>query len=330
MRSAVLLFSLVAMTMRAQGLSTIEGIVTIDNLPLPGCTVSLRSDSVQRTDVTSVEGHYLFTHMPPGDYELRFELAGLQDERIAVHVEHESTVVIPPQELRVSEVTEEITLSCGRPCTEEPPTNRYEQPRCADYELHDALIAAAKNGDQSAIDLLQGRFATADTLSERYRLGAALLDLVSDDQGIWNELAERAEVAVRFPASAHEAQPDYLQWCTENGVADPNEHWWSAVDALREAAHDARSNELLRRALATEEGSLAFLALDGFAQQRDFTALPLIDAYFERNPDSASSFAQALAAFFDERADSIAFQWIDEDGREEYAARRQQAAAQQR
>ena len=61
---------------------------TSDGLALPGATVTVVSPSLQgmRTTVADVNGVYTIPGLPPGDYTVRFEMAGLAaaDRRITV------------------------------------------------------------------------------------------------------------------------------------------------------------------------------------------------------------------------------------------------------
>ena len=75
---------LVAASAFAQGNPTgaISGqVVDPDNLALPGVTVTVESPVLQgvRTAVSSGNGDYIIPFLPPGDYTVTFELAGLPD-----------------------------------------------------------------------------------------------------------------------------------------------------------------------------------------------------------------------------------------------------------
>lgn len=79
-RIAALLLLLRALPCLAQQGATSEltGRVTTAGQPLPGVTVTVRSDSLQgnRFAVTGENGGYLFALVPPADYQLRFDLEG--------------------------------------------------------------------------------------------------------------------------------------------------------------------------------------------------------------------------------------------------------------
>src|SRR5581483_8167706 len=63
----------------AQTTATLTGVATTDGKPLPGVTVTIASPNLQgtRTAVTGDNGGYSFSALPPGEYSVTFELAGL-------------------------------------------------------------------------------------------------------------------------------------------------------------------------------------------------------------------------------------------------------------
>jgi hypothetical protein len=331
MRCVLVLFlSFFALGMTAVPLSTVEGRVTSGDVPLPGCTVRLESSSLTRTAVSDADGRYRFVGVATGEYEIHFELDGLEPEQQRASIRDE-VVTIPVQELRISATIEEITLACGWPCSEEAPSDRFERPRCSEYELHSALIESARQGDASSVELLQARYATADTYTERHRLGGALLRMTRDDAEIWNELVRHAEIALRFPHVDGAESPAFLQHCAELSV-DPHSYWWMGQDALEVAGHDPRSRTLLLRALATDDETLVYLAIVGLAGQRDFDSLPLIEnairRFDDRSEDYTDFFVDQLALFQSERADVVAMKFLeDEDDLTRYGDMRAAAAS---
>jgi len=68
----------------AQSIATasIEGTVSdTSGGALPGVAVTLTSPALQvpqMTDVTNIEGHYRFTQLPVGVYQIKYELSGFQ------------------------------------------------------------------------------------------------------------------------------------------------------------------------------------------------------------------------------------------------------------
>jgi hypothetical protein len=300
--------------MSAAPLSVVEGRVTADDAALPGCTVRLG----ERTTVTDVEGHYAFEGVAEGEYEAVFELNGLEtkEQRVLVHGEH---VRVATEDLRFLET---ITLACGSPCGDGPPEDRYDQPQCSDYELHESLLASAAIGDRSSIELLRTRYAHADTVSERYRLAGAMLGKVADDSAIWNELRDHAEIAVRFPNAGDLSTPAYREWSAAQAIEDPHSYWDMALYALGIANGDARSRPLLERALATGDSMYVYFAIEGFAEQKALDALPLIETGIDGlAEDERGDTARYLVLFHDERADALARKYFaDEDEAEQYRA----------
>ena len=79
--AAILIAATVASAQTTTG--TISGrVVDSQGLPLPGVTVNATSPNLQgvRTVVTSENGDYIFTSLPPGTYRIAFELSGFQKQ----------------------------------------------------------------------------------------------------------------------------------------------------------------------------------------------------------------------------------------------------------
>jgi hypothetical protein len=310
MRRTLLLLGalLTAAAMHAATLSTVRGTVTTDSTPLPGCTVRLESKTLTRLAVSDADGRYGFAGVPTGEYEISFELESLLPAQQRVLV-REETVAVPTQELRVEEVPE-ITFACGRICEDEPPADRFESPQCSDYELNDVLIESAARGDASSLQLLRNRYETAHTYTETHQLARALIGK-SDDAKIWDDLMQRAEVAVRFPESGDAPSPEFLAWCAEQNV-DPDRYWSAAYGALEVVASDPRSHALLLRALATGQDTLMFPVIFGLAHQHDVDSLPLIDIAISGTEYGHEMLASILAEFRDERADVVAMKYLED------------------
>ena len=218
----------------------------------------------------------------------------------------------------------EPVYTCGRPCSDDPPADRFERPLCSDYQLHDALMESARRGDASSVALLRSRYATADTYSERHRLAGALLRK-GNDAAIWNELVSHAGIALRFPRVDREPSPEFLQHCAERGV-NPDRYWWMGHDALGVAGEDPRSRALLRKALATDDEDLVYAALIGLATQRDLESLPLIENTIRRFSDDRRDFlVDLLSLFQSEHADAVAMKFLE--GEEDLVRYREARAA---
>ncbi len=90
---------------------TLTGIVRLpDNSGMPGVTVTIESRALQgkRTVVTGASGDYVFKFLPPGDYKIVFEIAGMQsltrDASMGVGGEARADVIMTPS------ATAEVTV----------------------------------------------------------------------------------------------------------------------------------------------------------------------------------------------------------------------------
>jgi outer membrane receptor protein involved in Fe transport len=119
----VLALLLVAVSAFAQTTATINGTATTDGNPLPGVTVTISSPAMQgtRTAVTGAAGGYTFNGVPPGSYTVKFELAGMQTvtKKVSVGV---SQIGEANADLKVSSVSEAITVTAAAPSVLETPT----------------------------------------------------------------------------------------------------------------------------------------------------------------------------------------------------------------
>lgn len=323
MRRATLVFVLLAAhTLVAGEPSRIEGTVTIDGAVLPGTIVQITSHALKRTTISDAMGRYAFDALPPGTYDLTFEMAGLQSEEKRVTVDGGTTQL--PAQLTMGPV-ETITWACSlSPCRDGEPESEWDSPSCADYELDTILIEALDRNDASARDLLRQRFETTFTYFERHRIAGALLNRVDDDSRYWKELERHAAVVVRFPEVEGRVDwtPAFVAWCAERSL-DPEDYWNMAFGAFSEASDDPRSRPLLLRALDTDSVDLLMTAIYGFALQRGTSALPAIEAVLKRK--DVEELVLSLSAFLHPAADEIAMKYLDEDQRAIYADWRRRA-----
>ena len=304
-------------------LVTVSGVVVAaDDVPLPGVTVTLTNRSASQTAVTDERGAYAFRGVAEDSYDLRYELAGFVavDQRFTAE---EGRSEVPAQRMELPALSDEIVLSCGRPCNDEPPVTPYDLPLCVDYELHATWIEAAEKGDRSAAALLRTRYAQALSRYERHRLGAALM---GDDSQIWGELLAEAETCMHFPRREDELTPAYLEWAAAHAVP-ADEHWWASHSALGVIANDPRSHALLLQAVESEDLALAWTAVTGLAEQRDTASLPAIERALQRFPDVASPMAFSLCLMVSPAADEVAMKYLDETTREDYVHERERKAA---
>lgn len=300
----------------AISLGSIEGVVLMDGVPLPGCTVTLG----ERSAVTNVDGRYRFENVAPGVHELMFELVSLTTETSIVNVQPGANAV-PAVEMKIDPEFDSITFGCAMTrCQEELPQTKWEFPACADYELDTALIEAIEQGDRSAVALATARFRTAYTYAQKHRLAGALLGQ-PDDTAMWKELYAHAVNAVRFPGTEDGYTEDYLRWCSKEGVP-PEEYFDTAMNAFWIASSDPRARNLLHDALDGPDRDLLMGAVLGFADQKDESALPAIERALTRHPEDASMIAFILEVYESEAADAIALKYMDAATRDTYLKER--------
>ena len=104
---------LAAVLARAQAAtSALTGTVTSEGKPIPGVTVTVVSPSLQgnRKTVTNSNGVYNFVALPPGDYQITYELSGLQT------VTHKTRLLLAQStrddaDLGVSKIKEEVSVT---------------------------------------------------------------------------------------------------------------------------------------------------------------------------------------------------------------------------
>jgi len=91
---------------------TLSGHVTDATGILPGVTVSTISPSLQgtRTAVTNENGDYIFRFLPPGEYTIKFELAGFQTIDTTVKVSAAQTAKVDAL-MPEAKVAEEVTVT---------------------------------------------------------------------------------------------------------------------------------------------------------------------------------------------------------------------------
>jgi hypothetical protein len=108
-----LILVLVALPMFAQNpTGTLTGHVTDGKDALPGVTVTVSSPNLQgtRSAVTTVNGDYILTFLPPGDYRVHFEMQGFQtldtSRKISAAQTSRLDAVMP-----AAKVAEEVTVT---------------------------------------------------------------------------------------------------------------------------------------------------------------------------------------------------------------------------
>jgi carboxypeptidase family protein len=299
---------------------SVEGTVTIEEIPLPGCTVTI-SDGTHRWETTTDgNGNYRIEKVPQGDYEVMFALSGVGERKLPLTVQGAVTKASGQLEMAV---TERIMIACGLPCAAREPDNQWESPSCNDYTWNTSLIEAAEQGDRSAIELLQRRYPTTVSWEERTRIFGALLGRIANDAAIWKELETHADNYLRFSAPGDRVRAELEAYCTAHGY-EVLDYLSVSLSSLQVAASDRRARPLLVRALASDDDMLLTLAIEGLARQHDESALPLIEDALRRHqlPDQP---ALSLSSYKSAKADALAMAYItDEGGRETYWTLREQ------
>src|SRR5262245_34587413 len=106
---------------RAQFANTasVEGNVTDESTAaLPGVTVTLSSPALQLgqlSDVTNAEGHYRFTQLPLGTYQVRYELSGFQPMVREGLILSQGFAAKVDVSLKIGSVQETITVTGASP-----------------------------------------------------------------------------------------------------------------------------------------------------------------------------------------------------------------------
>lgn len=114
----IIVLSCAAVFAQSMPTATLTGKVTTDGGVLPGVTVTVQSPNLQgtRTVITSEAGDYLIPFLPPGDYTVTFDLAGMQTvaRRLTLAATRTDRLDI---ELRPAALAESITVTAETPVT---------------------------------------------------------------------------------------------------------------------------------------------------------------------------------------------------------------------
>jgi hypothetical protein len=100
----------------AQTTGSLTGTVTTDGAPLPGATVTVSSPALQgtRSAVSDINGNYNMPALPPGEYTVKMELAGMQTMVRTGRVTLGGTARVDG-DLKLSSVSEAITVTATAP-----------------------------------------------------------------------------------------------------------------------------------------------------------------------------------------------------------------------
>ena len=296
----------------AVAVGSLHGTVTDGNGALPGVSVTVTSASYSATSASGAKGDYAFENVPPGVYDVAFELSGFVPERRRLSIEAGDRV-LKPVAMKLDPKTEVREISFSEPPCVDAPKSRWDMAACKDYEFDLVLVASAQRGDRSALELLRRRYDEEPVYCERFRIGGALLGRVGDDRAIWNELAAHAANCIDF--AGHREK--FEAYCSSRDC-DADGYETAAWTALEAISRDRRARPLLLRAMASEDEMSVWMGVCGLGQQRDESALPEIEKALQRVPAAAIELAQ----FHSAAADALAGKYLPEEQREEYAARR--------
>ena len=124
---AVMAVMLFAVPIFAQTVGNLTGTVVMDGNPLPGVTVTIGSPALQgvRIATTDTNGNYNFAALPPGDYNVAFEMESMQSASSSAHVTLGGTARANAT-MRVSALAQAITVTASAPAvleTQEVQTN---------------------------------------------------------------------------------------------------------------------------------------------------------------------------------------------------------------
>ena len=112
---------LVTLPMFGQGTTgSLTGTVTSGGNPLPGVSITISSPDLQgtRTAASGESGGFYFPALPPGNYEVKFELEGMQNvtKRVTVGLAQASRA---DMEMNVASVSEALTVTASAPAVVE-------------------------------------------------------------------------------------------------------------------------------------------------------------------------------------------------------------------
>jgi len=328
MRIRLLLFVAIVATSAFAGeeLAAVKGRILVEpDSPLPGVTVTITSDTVVRRCVTDAAGAYLFEALPPGRYDMKADLAGFRTAGQIVNAAGGVTNA-PSLQMSLTEVAETITVACGVPCAPNPKT-KWNYPDCDEYAFNDVLIRALDGGDRSAGELLAQRYATTFTIPERHRITAALSHNGQKIAGQWEELAADAANAVRLRSVPGGDDSKLIAYCREHGCEPETYYYETAMRAFEVACDDPRARPFLLEAIETDDRSLVYTAITGFAAQHDKSVLPAIEKALRRLAEIDPSLPWALFDYGTEDADQLALRYLDEANREAYVRDRRELNA---
>jgi hypothetical protein len=142
---------------------SLTGTVTTGGAPLPGATITVSSPALQgtRSAVSDINGNYNMLALPPGNYTVKIELAGMQTVTRTSRVSLGGTSRVDG-DLKLSSVTEAITVTASAPAVLETTDvqSNVQQKLVNDLPLGRTVTAIAllapgttSNGPRAAITI---------------------------------------------------------------------------------------------------------------------------------------------------------------------------------
>jgi outer membrane receptor for ferrienterochelin and colicin len=142
--STLLLFVVTAAFGQSATTGSLSGTVTADGAAIPGVTVTATSPTLQgsRIAVTDVNGQYNFGLLPPGDYNVRFEMESMGTQTRSVKVSVGQTQRADAA-LKLSAVSEAITVTATAPAAVETQqvSSNYSQELIQELPVTRTLLA---------------------------------------------------------------------------------------------------------------------------------------------------------------------------------------------
>jgi hypothetical protein len=111
---------------------TLSGRVDDGTASLPGVLVTITSPALQgtKTATTSVNGDYIFSFLPPGEYKVKFELQGFQTQETTIKISAAQTATLNAT-MPQATVAEEVTVTVPMRRSPRRVRSLYDDPRHA-------------------------------------------------------------------------------------------------------------------------------------------------------------------------------------------------------
>ncbi len=247
----------------AQSTATLQGTVTdTSNAAVPGAKVVIHDQDtgVERTTQTNQDGAYLVPGLLPGTYQITFSANGFESYVIKDLKLDVATTVMENAELKVGEVTQEVTVSGGEPLvnTTSPGVSQVITPKTVQEiplngrhfldlaPLTPGTMTAPQNG--FLVAPLQGLGALSiDTAGQRETTLNFLINGINLNDEVQNQVTFQPSIDTMsefkidnstFPAQYGRNSGAIINVATRSGT---NDFHGEAFDFLRNNYFDARN-----------------------------------------------------------------------------------------